>query len=138
MIISRKKIFLIGAAITFAIVFIGGAHVSIRSQSGRQKNMNAKPSPTPATRPRQTTTKLPTTTRPSQSATPPKEDGAVQSDDVVRVSSHLVPIPTTVIDARGAIVSNLHLEDFELTVDGQPKPISELFRAETPVRMAML
>src|SRR5262249_55037663 len=33
---------------------------------------------------------------------------------------------------------NLRLEDFELDVDGQPKPISDISRSETPVRMAML
>jgi Ca-activated chloride channel homolog len=59
-------------------------------------------------------------------------------DDVVRVTSHLVPVPTTVLNARGLAVSNLRLEDFELNVDGQPKPISDLIRADTPVRMAML
>lgn len=33
---------------------------------------------------------------------------------------------------------NLKLEDFELRVDDQPKPISELSRSEAPVRMVML
>jgi VWFA-related protein len=47
-------------------------------------------------------------------------------------------VPTTVLDARGAAVSNLKIEDFELVVDGEPKPISDIYRAETPVRMAML
>ena len=67
-----------------------------------------------------------------------KDGGTNDVEDVVRVSSHLVPVPTTVLDARGVAVANLRLEDFELTVDGQTKPISDIIRAETPVRMAML
>jgi VWFA-related protein len=57
---------------------------------------------------------------------------------VVRVGSYLVPIPVTVLDSRGFAVTNLKLDDFELRVDGLPKPISELSRTETPVRMVML
>jgi len=109
------------------------------SQSGRQKTVNPKPSPTPASvRPRQTT-KLPAPpVMPAQSAKTSTDDNANPTDDVVRVSSHLVPVPTTVLDAHGAAVANLKIEDFELVVDGEIKPISDIFRAETPVRMAML
>ena len=42
------------------------------------------------------------------------------------------------VDTRGNAVVNLKLEDFELRVDGQPRPISELTRTESPVRLAML
>jgi hypothetical protein len=49
-----------------------------------------------------------------------------------------VPVPATVLDAHGVAVTNLKLEDFELTVDGQTKPISEITRTESPVRLAML
>jgi len=59
-------------------------------------------------------------------------------DEVVRVASHLVPVPATVVDARGVAIMNLRLEDFELSIDGQPKPISDITRTESPVRMAML
>lgn len=108
------------------------------SQSGRQKNTNANASttPTPTTRPRQSTKTMP--------APPPMVQSkatdviANDSDDVVRVSSHLVAVPATVLDSRGVAVTNLRLEDFELTIDGQTKPISELIRAETPVRLVML
>jgi len=74
-----------------------------------------------------------TPSKPSSNSSSPPEDV-----DVVKVSSHLVPVPATVIDERGVAVANLRLEDFELTVDGQPKPISEITRAESPVRLAML
>jgi Ca-activated chloride channel homolog len=123
-----------------AFVFAGFCLTSpTHSQSGRQKNTNAKPSSTPASeRPRQTTKLPPPPPVPAQSAKASPEEGAIPSEDVVRVSSHLVPVPTTVLDAHGAAVTNLRIEDFELVVDGETKPISDLFRAETPVRMAML
>ncbi len=59
-------------------------------------------------------------------------------NDVVRVDANLVTIPASVVDSKGRIVSDLKLEDFELKVEGQTKSLSELSRAETPVRMVML
>ena len=58
--------------------------------------------------------------------------------DTVRVSSNLVPIPASVVDAKGFAITGLKLEDFELRVDGQVKAISDLTRTETSVRLAML
>ena len=63
---------------------------------------------------------------------------ADEGEDVLRVTSNLVPVPTTVVDSRGVAITNLNLEDFELRVDGQVNAISDISRAETPVRMAML
>lgn len=74
--------------------------------------------------------------KPNPSPTPQGDE--VDPEDVVRVGSHLVPIPVTVLDNRGFAVTNLKLEDFELRVDGLLKPISEVSRTETPVRMVML
>ena len=131
------------AVVTMTMLVIGWSCVvshTTHSQSGRQKNTNAKPSPTPASqRPRQAIKTLPPPPVMTQtSAKSTGNDNVPSSDDVVRVSSHLVPVPTTVLDARGAALTNLKLEDFELVVDGQPKAISDIYRAETPVRMAML
>jgi Ca-activated chloride channel family protein len=101
------------------------------SQSGRQKtptnsssnsNARAKPS-SPGTG--------------KQGASKPDAD-ETDGDEVVRVTSSLVPVPATVVDTRGIAVTNLKLEDFELRIDGQPIVISEVSRAETPVRMAIL
>jgi len=75
---------------------------------------------------------------PKSKATPPVDPEEVDPNDVVRVTSSLVPIPATVLDARGFAVTNLKLGDFELRVDGQLQPISELTRTESPVRMVML
>jgi Ca-activated chloride channel family protein len=72
----------------------------------------------------------------------PAEDTAAGDDigaeDVVRITSNLVTVPASVVDAQGRAVVNLQLEDFELRVDGQPRPISELSRAEVPVTLALL
>src|SRR5438105_2238253 len=105
------------------------------SQSGRQKpTTNSNTNNNASTR---QTSKSTTNNRPS-----PKTDGGqtnvADQEDVVRVASYLVPVPATVVDARGVAVTNLKLEDFELRIDGQPDVISDLSRAETPVRMAML
>ena len=62
----------------------------------------------------------------------------IDPDDVVRISSHLVPIPASVVDKRGNAIVNLKLDDFELLVDGELRPLSELTRSETSVRLAML
>ncbi|HEX8846146.1 MAG TPA: VWA domain-containing protein [Pyrinomonadaceae bacterium] len=59
-------------------------------------------------------------------------------EDVVRITSNLVTVPASVVDAQGRAVSDLKLEDFELRVDGQPRPISDLNRAEVPVTLALL
>jgi Ca-activated chloride channel family protein len=62
----------------------------------------------------------------------------VDDDDVVRVNSNLVPVPASVIDTQGKAVTNLSVKDFELRVDGEVRPIGDISRAETPVRMAVL
>lgn len=68
-----------------------------------------------------------------------KEGGdEVDSSDVIRINSNLVTVPATVIDRLGKAVADLKIEDFELRVDGQPRPISDLGRNETPVQLVML
>src|SRR6185369_3024073 len=44
----------------------------------------------------------------------------------------------SVVDKRGNAVVNLKLDDFELHVDGELRPLSDLTRSETSVRLAML
>jgi VWFA-related protein len=74
--------------------------------------------------------------RPSGSS--PKAGDEVDPGDVVRISSNLVPIPVSVVDRRGNAIVNLKLDDFELRVDGELKPLSDLTRSETSVRLVML
>ncbi|HYG11907.1 MAG TPA: VWA domain-containing protein, partial [Pyrinomonadaceae bacterium] len=92
----------------------------------------AMPLPTP-----QTSTPRPQTNEPGAPAT---DDAAIEDDDgeIVRVTSNLVPVSATVTDTRGKAITDLTVDDFELRVDGQPKPIGGLSHAETPVRMVML
>jgi Ca-activated chloride channel homolog len=98
------------------------------SQSGRQKPPNSNTNANQ--RPHQTA-------KPNSQASN-SDERKDESDEVVRVTSNLVPVPTTVVDNRGVALTNLKLEDFELRIDGQPNPISDVSRSETPVRMAML
>ena len=136
----RRRLYISLVAASFAISF-GIVSFPFRglSQSGRQKG--PAPSPTPATgantRSRQVT-KPKTQPAATQASNGQPEGAGNDVEEVVRVSSHLVPVPTTVINPNGAAITNLRLEDFELMVDGQPKQISDITRAETPVRMAML
>jgi VWFA-related protein len=47
-----------------------------------------------------------------------------QSDDVLRVNTELVQTAVTVVDKNGRFVDGLGREQFELTVDGKPRPIT--------------
>ncbi|MDQ1640086.1 MAG: Ca-activated chloride channel [Pyrinomonadaceae bacterium] len=114
--------------------------LNLAAQSGRLK----KPASKSATKKPQTSAgpvaepsppAIPNKTPPSSAD---KANGEIDSTDIVRVSSNLVPIPVSVFDARGIALTGLRLEDFELRVDGQLRNISDLTRTETNVRMAML
>lgn len=97
------------------------------SQSGRRKEPG-KPTPRPID-----------PTRPgTASPTSKKADDEIDPADVVRITSNLVPIPVSVVDKRGNAVVNLKLDDFELRVDGDLRPLSDLTRSETSVRLTML
>ena len=71
-------------------------------------------------------------------ATPPADGEEVDDEEVVSISSNLVPLPASVVDAKGRAVPGLTLEDFELKVDGVVRPIGELSHAQTPVSIALL
>ena len=126
--------------ITFALLVTAYLTASVAAQSGRLKDPKRKTNPTqgPNSRPN----RLPTSQKsPSPIAvySPSREPGDhVDSADIVRVSSNLVPIPASVVDDRGLAVSGLKLEDFALWIDGQLKSITDITRAELPVRLAML
>lgn len=94
--------------------------------------LNETPPPLPTPKPTQASAPA------STSGTETQEGDQVDEADVVRINSNLVTVPASVVDNRGRAVIDLKLEDFELRVDGQPKEISELGHAETPVHMVML
>ncbi len=156
----------LGALLALALLLL--ASPNTYAQSGRNKKPAAKPTSPEGTRPKRVGTngdaqqnqpqpqpqptpmmRLPSGTivmdeaPPAPRPTPtPAEDTAAGDDigveDVVRVTSNLVTVPASVVDSQGRAVINLQLEDFELRVDGQPKPITELSRAEVPVTLALL
>jgi VWFA-related protein len=108
------------------------AALPVWSQSGRnqEKSKGSKPTPGPIADPNR-----PGSSRPRPAATPTDE---VEANDIVRISSNLVPIPVSVVDRRGNAIVNLKLDDFELRVDGTLRPLSDLTRSETSVRLVML
>ena len=149
LITSRPKA---GSIVTiFALVGLGFATVVV-GQSGRNKEKAGKPAPAKnRSTPISETNKSPTASsrasskeadsrsqsRPRKSAKDSSSED-VDPSDTVRVISNLVPIPASVVDQSGFAISGLNLEDFELRVDGTVKPISDMTRAETSVRLAML
>ena len=115
-----------------SLVFILTMTVAALPQSGRVKPGET---PTPGPSPQPTVIYVPTQTvskSPTPTSTPPGEE------EVYKVASTLVPIPVSVLDGRGRAITNLHLADFELKIDGKPAEISDLARSETPIRLAML
>ena len=112
----------------------------VAAQSGRRKETQKKDKPTqgPIADPNRSSGSSPTTTSGKKDVSKTKSTDEIDPTDIVRINSNLVPIPVSVVDARGYAVTNLKLEDFELRVDGQPRPISDMTRSQTNVRLAML
>ena len=135
-----------GAVLAIAIALILSATNNTHSQSGRQKPANSNSNSNDNnTRPRQVAkpgnpngSTNQQTNAPAASKSDAEQGKGEEAADVVRVTSNLVPVPTSVVDARGIALTNLKLEDFELRIDGQPNLISDISRSETPVRMVML
>lgn len=138
----RKFTLRSGSALVTACLLFSCGGLSAPAQSGRlkepaSKSSTKKPrsSPGPVAEPVQTP---PTHQKSTSTAISNNADGEIDPNDVVRVSSNLVPIPVSVFDARSMALTGLRLEDFELRVDGQLRVISDMTRTETSVRMAML
>src|SRR5689334_21845629 len=102
-----------------------------RGQSGRRQDPGKTPTPKPV-RP------IADPSRPGAGVSVKSTGDEIDPDDVVRITSNLVPIPASVVDKRGNAVVSLKLDDFELLVDGELRPLSDLTRSETSVRLAML
>src|SRR3954447_3203347 len=115
-----------------ALLTIGFAAAAF-GQSGRIKPKET-PEPKPIVGPS-------VRTLPAHEITPtptPVRKSKDDSDDIIKVSSVLVPVPVSVTDQSGRAITNLKLEDFELRVDGRVVELSELARSESPIRLAML
>lgn len=136
------------------------AAAPLRAQSGRNRP-EPLPSPSPGVqRPRRATAsdeappgQPATSTAPSRTGNVPQPQGTpppadktsppdaatvIDDDEVYKVDSTLVPVSAIVTDTAGRAVTDLTVNDFELRIDGQPKPISDISHAETPVRLALL
>ncbi len=137
-------------SIVFVLLGLSLATVVI-AQSGRNKENPSKPLPTKPqsfpgpiaepSAPQPTSSSNTQNSQPHPKASPSSADNSgeeIDPSDTVRVSSNLVPIPASVVDSKGFAITGLKLEDFELLVDGQVKAISDITRAETSVRLAML
>lgn len=108
---------------------------------GKQRETAAPITSLPVTEPPPpwpTPTPLATPAAKPATAADTQDGDEVDEADIVRISSNLVTVPASVVDDRGRAVVDLKLEDFELRVDGQPREISDLGHAETPVRIVML
>ena len=129
-------IFTLAQAIFFCFciaIFICDAH----AQSGRRN----EPKTPPRSAPRQPgpiaePVRSPGSAKDTTAKKNPDDD--FDTGDVVHITSNLVPIPASIFDQKGVAVTGLKLDDFELLVDGQVRPLTDLTRTETTVRMAML
>ncbi|HEX8639382.1 MAG TPA: hypothetical protein VF692_15035, partial [Pyrinomonadaceae bacterium] len=118
-------------------IFLLASVAVISAQSGRVKPTETPPPKTELPRP--SVVYMPTQTGVAKpSPTPTAAKKIEVEDDVISVESNLVPIPVSVLNARGEPVTNLKLEDFALKIDEQAAEIGELTRSETPVRLALL
>ncbi|HEU5459016.1 MAG TPA: VWA domain-containing protein [Pyrinomonadaceae bacterium] len=123
---TRDRARRLTATVLLVALVCFGTSLPAFGQSGRRKEPGKSGKPIDPNRPGTT------------SSTPKKAGDEIDPDDVVRITSNLVPIPVSVVDKRGNAVVNLKLDDFELFVDGEPRPLSDLTRSETSVRLTML
>jgi len=56
----------------------------------------------------------------------------------IRVDTHRVPVEFTVTDSTGKPVTDLNQSDFEVFVNGEPRPIQSFSPVETPYSMVLL
>ena len=75
------------------------------------------------------------TPKPTPTPAPPKDDDF----DIVRVSSNLVMVPVSVVDAKGEAVRGLQVNDFRLAEEGKEQQLTEIGNPdEVPLDIAIL
>ena len=75
------------------------------------------------------------TPRPTPTPAPPKDEDF----EVIRVSSNLVMVPVSVVDAKGEAVRGLQVNDFRLEEEGREQQIAEIGNPdEVPLDIAIL
>ncbi len=110
---------------------------STASQHQRQRRADTQVPKAEPIKPASDLPRVPTETRPTIETVVPTSPG-IEDNDVIRINSNLVVVPASVVDTQGRAVTDLNLADFQLLVDGQPKPLSEMSRSESPVCLALL
>ena len=97
---------------------------------------NAQQQPTPTTTPIVTPTVTPSpTASPNVSPTPAVDD----PNEIIKVSSKLVVVPASVIDANGQPVMGLTIKDFRLEEEGRPQEVAQISNAdEVPLEIVVL
>src|SRR5690242_6802178 len=130
------KLGLISALILMAVTAAAAQSARVKPSPTPTPNTNRRPSdiyiPTSRTDP-----ELPST-RPRTAPSPTPQPKFGDDGQIVKVESTLVPIPVSVVDATGRSVTNLKIGDFQLKVDGKDADITQIYRSESPVRLAML
>lgn len=74
-------------------------------------------------------------TRPSEASGAGEE---VDEDDVVRVETQLVSVPTVVTDRNGKPLTGLKASDFQIFEDGRPQKIANFATTDRPFEVALL
>src|SRR5260370_1992357 len=77
-------------------------------------------------------------TRQEQSQTAPQDSGEVDEGSIVRVSTSLIAVPTTVMDRNGRYIANLRKEDFRIYEDGVEQTIANFSSIEKPFTVALM
>jgi Ca-activated chloride channel family protein len=73
-----------------------------------------------------------------QSQTAPQDSGEVDEGSIVRVSTSLITVPTTVMDRNGRYIANLRKEDFRVYEDGVEQTVANFSSIEKPFTVALM
>src|SRR5260370_27368901 len=73
-----------------------------------------------------------------QSQTAPQDSGEVDEGSIVRVSTSLIAVPTTVMDRNGRYIANLRKEDFPIYEDGVEQTVANFASIEKPFTVALM
>ncbi len=151
--------FIVFAALAVAGLTSAGGQTrrSTRQRSAKSSAATQKPTPTPLRVP-QLPRATPVPTPPVATVTsndedapppppkatptpaPPKRAETIEDDsEVIRVTSNLVVVPTSVVDAQGNPVQGLKTADFQLEEEGKRQEIAEIGVAEqVPLDIALV
>ncbi|MGH9883542.1 MAG: hypothetical protein ACRD6N_19125, partial [Pyrinomonadaceae bacterium] len=112
----------VGPALLFGVLAL---FLSLPTAAGQKLKDLPPPPPAP-------------TPRPTPKPTPPPEPKA-EDFDVVRVSSNLVMVPVSVVDAKGQPMKGLQLADFQIDEAGRRQEIAQIGDPEqVPLDIALL